>query len=113
MAPGVQATAIRSERGTASPGVADIVPWPGPGETLCVECKRPPSGRQSEAQKAFERFVTGTRRRPVPQDRKVRVTIQTFRNRQADHDNESLAWKPCIDALVRFGWAKDDSERWM
>jgi hypothetical protein len=42
-----------------SPGVADIVAWPGPGETLCVECKRPPSGRQSEAQKAFERFVTG------------------------------------------------------
>ena len=24
-----------------------------------------------------------------------------------------IAWKPCIDALVRFGWAKDDSERWM
>jgi hypothetical protein len=61
----------------------------------------------------FERFVTGTRRRPVPQDRKVRVTIQTYRKRQADRDNEYTAWKPCINALVRLGWAKDDSERWM
>ena len=114
MASGVQATPIRSERRSAvlQSRVADIVAWPGPGETLCVECKRPPSGRQSEAQKALERFVTGTGRRPVPQDRKVRVTIQTYRKRQADRDKEHTAWKPCIDALRLLGWIRDDSPKW-
>ena len=41
-----------------SPGVADIVAWPGPGVTLCVECKRPVGGRQSDAQRLFEGFVS-------------------------------------------------------
>jgi len=67
---------------------------PVPGKTLWVEVKRPVSKRQAEAQKAFERFVTWTRRRPVPQDRKGRVTIQTYRKRQADRDKEYTAWKP-------------------
>jgi len=70
-------------------------------------------GRQSEAQKAFERFVTGIGRRPVPQDRKVRVTIQTYRKRQADRDKEYTAWKPCIDALRLLGWIRDDSPKWI
>jgi hypothetical protein len=24
-----------------------------------------------------------------------------------------IAWKPCIDALVRLGWLKDDSPNWL
>ena len=48
-----------------------------------------------------------------PRPRKVRVTIQTYRKRQADRDNEYTAWKPRIDALRLLGWIRDDSPKWI
>ena len=47
----------------------------------------------------------------VPQSR--RVTIQMYRKRPVDRDGGQGACKPVFDALVRFGWAKDDSEEYM
>lgn len=44
---------------------------------------------------------------------RVRVTIQMYRRNPMDSDNAKGACKVMFDALVRLGWAKDDSEKWM
>jgi len=41
------------------------------------------------------------------------ITIQMHRKRDLDKDNRYAACKPIFDALVRLGWAKDDSPKYM
>jgi hypothetical protein len=51
-----------------------------------------------------------------PRDResgRVRITITMYRHRLMDRDNAYGAAKPLFDALVRLGYAVDDSPRWM
>lgn len=42
---------------------------------------------------------------------KVRVTVQQYRRHPTDRDGATP--KVILDALVRLGWARDDSEQWM
>jgi hypothetical protein len=50
----------------------------------------------------------------VREHRKVRVRITMHRRRQVkDDDNLHGMAKPYFDALVRLGYAHDDSTRWM
>ena len=44
---------------------------------------------------------------------KVRVTVEMHRKRPVDRDGAQGACKPIFDALVRLGWARDDSEAHM
>ena len=44
---------------------------------------------------------------------KVRWVVTMYRVRALDADNKVGACKSMIDALVRRGWAVDDSERWL
>jgi hypothetical protein len=41
------------------------------------------------------------------------VTIEMYRRQAMDQDGAYGAAKPLFDALVRTGWARDDSDRWM
>ena len=48
-----------------------------------------------------------------PPDGKVIVTIRMYRWNTMDEDGAHGACKPIFDALVRLGWARDDSAKWM
>jgi hypothetical protein len=50
---------------------------------------------------------------PNPPPDFITVTIQMYRKRALDTENAWFACKPIFDALVRLGWAKDDSPKHM
>ena len=48
-----------------------------------------------------------------PPEGQVTVTIQMYRWNPVDADGAHGGCKPLFDAIVRLGWAKDDSEKYM
>jgi len=48
-----------------------------------------------------------------PPDGKVVVTIKMYRWNPVDADGAHGGCKPLFDAIVRLGWARDDSAKWM
>lgn len=49
---------------------------------------------------------------PVPTC-KVRITITVYRKQVQDPDNATASCKYLVDALVKRGWAKDDSREYL
>lgn len=49
----------------------------------------------------------------TPPDHRVRVSIHSYRTRYLDYGNLVGGAKPIPDVIVRLGWARDDSPRWM
>lgn len=88
------------------------IPWIPP--TLNKMLRSHWSKRSKVTEKAgMYLLLAGLRRQDAPAVRRLRVTIQMYRKNPTDRDGAQGACKPIFDAIRRFGYVKDDSERYM
>jgi hypothetical protein len=71
------------------------------------------SQRRKSLEAAGAYIVAAIGKPEQPERGRVRVKIQMYRRNRMDQDGAVGACKPIFDTLVRLGWARDDSVRWM
>jgi hypothetical protein len=87
------------------------IPWTPP--SLNVALRQHWSERRKSLQTVAGFIMQAVGRPQEPERGRVRVKIEMFRRNMLDADNAMAGCKPVFDALVRLGWARDDSLRWM
>jgi hypothetical protein len=88
-----------------------VIDWTPP--SLNVALRQHWSERRKSLQVAGAYILAAIGRPEQPERGRVRVTIEMYRKQAMDQDGAYGAAKPLFDALVRTGWARDDSNRWM
>jgi hypothetical protein len=87
------------------------IPWVPPSNNRAL---RMHWTKRDELVRVAATHVLAVAGRPsTPEWARVRVRIVMRRRRPMDQDNAYGAVKPLVDALVRLGYAVDDSRRWM
>jgi hypothetical protein len=99
------------ETNTSTGAVRAVIPWVPPSLNRALRTHW--SGRHRTSKVAAGYLLAGLGKRHGAPPGRVRVTIQMYRKRPMDRDGATGSCKPIFDALVRFGWALDDSEKWM
>ena len=87
------------------------VPWAPPD--LDEECWHDRTSKRNLAELAGFHVAAKLGANTEPLNGGVTVTIKMYRTKRVSKDELRQLCRPFIKALVRLGWAKDDSEKYM